>query len=488
MWDKNKYKFEKEFVNDSWKDMQAILDKEMPVKKKKRRGLIILLSILFLAQGFNAIFHWNNREQKAISTNQEKITNNIQKENIETNQEIETKNNIGKEIIETNQHDLSKENIINQGKELINNKITDHVKPKNTNTQNVIKNKHNNKTSNAENRKTKPTDNYSIINNIEINNTSDLIFSSEKKIKSNIEKTEIIIKENIIQQDIIEEENVINQNKENKNKAEFIYLEPIANINFSLDDKSIDKIEKLDFASKEDKENLIIRKNNFGIESGMGFVNKNEWGGKLGFVYTRDINNKLSIHSGLEYHLLKLDLSPEYLTAVENGYAELNESLGTSTELEFLSIENYVNKNPKKILQHKLKIPFSLGYKFHKKWETNIGIGMKINLRTKEIGNLQNGQDALVFVPASFLNDYSAPRIIKPNFDPFGIVGITYYPRNNFGIGLRYDMGMRKRKIVSTEDTSPLSQNMDQLYSPSNNFSGYAKREMNLGLFLRYYF
>ncbi|MGK0389406.1 MAG: hypothetical protein ACI94Y_002146 [Maribacter sp.] len=409
MSDKNIYN--EDFINKGWQDMSAILDKEMPVKKKKRFFILFsfgLLSVIALGLTLvpmrnseigldeiiavqpvvNQLIDINDNSEKIADLN-EKINSDVLVDKYEKTSALKTHSTIEKQN-NTTLIDLSKNSYSNNRNDIV-----------------------------------------TSINKVDINENN--LSIKEELLTTPIIKNESSINANPSITSIVENESlIINQ------RSLINYLDPIA-LNFPLLEN--DKVEEI----KKIPNHFNPKKWNFGIEAGFVFQNKNELGGKIGFVATRHINKKWALHTGLEYnaHFINYGVA-ESAEAFEVADDQLNNG---DNIIEMGNYEALYLNNPTKITSHHLRIPILVAYRFHPSLEVNAGIVNDFNVYSRDRNNmLANPSIGLVFPLATVAES----KTIKPFYDPQASLGLTYYPIKKWGISLRYDHGFIKKEITAT--------------------------------------
>ncbi len=496
MSDNNKYHFEKEFVDHSWGQMRDLLDQEMPEKKKKRR-FFFLFFLLGTLLGVTTLFYFSSEakieathfvDEKGMNDNKSGLADNSSSPVQRKEDEIksENKNDIKIEKASSNK------NINAPGNKSTVKNNKGETKNKNTSREEIKINNYN------INFPSVPLDQQPT------NNLNDkFVVGNPVREENDIRITEGNDEVTPSTYVSLEKSNSVLVNKKNTS----IYLSGLSMNSSWLDDKykeqlNYDELTLIKEESEEKSENDSEKKDKkikFGIEGGMNFVTRKEWGGKIAWVASRKIKEKLYFHFGLEYHMMRWD----YNGVLEGGLVTLgtahNDGSGNPAYQEQLSdYENSLTGNYSKLLLHNIKLPIQFGYRFHQKWEINAGAGITARLgKSKAIfSNTKNNNDLnfpTITDPAdlSFVSNVKSLYKLRTTIDPFITTGISFYPKQNMAIGLRYDMGVLVRKLSfdSGEITVPTAmESTTTTIQAEYLFGGYRKKERNLGLFFRYYF
>ncbi len=467
-----KYNLDKDFLDRSWSDMESLLDKEMPVRKKKRRWLFFLFFLIGISMISISIYSMTDfREDKKLY-----ITDTE-----------EPKDEHAKYVPADKVESLIQNEIENTEKQ--NNSSTPNDPIKNNPEKQLGKNTRSNPVIRKnENIPSRYDLNYSK-KELGVNDRAELeIISIEKKSGNN---SSVIQKNENFQEELIQEiyeENLpsINSVKKNLNPFESeneskqkIELKLMAMIDASIKNKveQIQLIENIvaeieDGKEDEEKEN---KKWSLGIETGFQYSSSDEIGGKLGLSARYRFNSKWNLSLGGEYHLSRIDYSDEYLNVAN---VNLDENL--SPGYEYDSLQNVINNVPKIMRHHKIKIPVMVGYRFSPRWQLDAGMALNVNLKSK---NRDSAQELLGFDPLGTpaQNTSDAPPSITPLLDPQILAGVSYYPVRKLALGIRFDYGLIKRNLSAFDDE--VTQQTQKYDLP-----GWGKRETSLGVFLRYEF
>ncbi len=475
MSDKDTYNFDDNFVEKSWKDMTVLLDKEMPVKKKKRRFLWLFL---FLGISLPVLFYvfsnqktFDNKVSEQVIAHEENIKNselNIIAEENNTSVEL---NNLNKSEIAISNNSTSNSN------EIIKNNSQSNLITKNKNPQNNFN---------------KIVENY----NYNINIPSIALTQNYNK-ENEVVKTTLIpgkVVEKITRQVDEGSGTKINSTIKIVEEKNNYVLNSIDGVKILLENKINEVLQEIVVVNEEEKKSEnedkggMNQKNLWGIEAGFQTQINNEIGGKWGLVYTRKLNNKLNFHTQLEYHISRINYTNVY---IENEEAIFTSNLNESTVGDPNPLDLYqedlknIEKNQLFVWSHKIKVPISLGYKFHSKWEANIGVGCNFNylMKTK---NAISSDDLSADMFTTGQTDPIDKESFDPIFDPQLMGGLSFYPKEKWVIGFRYDLGL-KRRSINVVDRYNLSQLNNQSESVIKTYQ-LKNREMNLGLFARFYF
>jgi hypothetical protein len=423
MSDKNTYN--EDFIDKGWQNMSAILDKEMPVKKKKKRFFILffffgLLSVITF--GITLIPMGNSE-----MTSGEIIAN----ESLE-NQSMDVDNNSG-EIASLNKEIISGNLVREYEKSLT---LKDNLSTKKQENKTLINTSKNNFNKVAMYRgPILPINNKSTINNKPVATS---IINNEFSIKNNSSTTD---KESITkEQTLVKDELSIIDNSKNqlliKDKLiidNYQFVIPIALEFYLLENEKIEEIKKI-------PNHFNPKKWNFGIEAGLVFQNKNELGGKVGFVATRHINKKWALHTGLEYNTHFINYAAEESASIfELSDDQVDNGVSAPAFQNYEAI--YLN-NSTKIISHHLKIPLLMAYRFNSSFEVNAGIVNSFNVYSRE---RNTDPSVVLLIPQVTIKS----KTVKPLYDLQASLGLTYYPTKKWGVSLRYDYGFIKREITA---------------------------------------
>ena len=96
-----KYQFDENLIGEGWSKMNVILDKEMPVEKKKRRAFIFWFSTV---SGIAAtiFLSWLALSYLSVSNKNESKNTLATTQNVEVITEVNTTPNITKSTVENN--------------------------------------------------------------------------------------------------------------------------------------------------------------------------------------------------------------------------------------------------------------------------------------------------------------------------------------------------------------------------------------------------
>lgn len=467
----DKKTYNKDFVDRGWKDMSSILDKEMPVKKKKRRFVFWLFFVGIIAagtvvwMGLNALDSSNIR---AETMEIESVNKDVEKSITNSNINSELNSNLNKDdSVVKYEYTANEGNDIENKNEIVEWSIADEDEVI-SNELNSIKKEINN---NAE-------DYNSNFNIQELKNIESIrhLFKDENKngqegsiieiVKGKIEVLNKSIKTISVASD---KNDFIKENDEAIEKRETIkLLEPIA---FSTTkDVEFFNEESLPFNPK-------FGFWEFGIEAGLVYQNKNELGAKLAFVASKRFKPKWSLHTGLEYNVQFVNYSVD--EQVDNSFADLEtDYMGTGTSLGGINeaLEN-LQQSPTNINSHFIKIPALIGYRFNRSFEITGGIiGSTLVYSGK--GTIGNNQEQSNTSSPNSVLDMNA-REMTPLFDLQSSIGMTYYPNSKWAVNVRYDNGFIQRKIKYKESLTS---------NPELSLKGYNSKNRQLSLSLRMYF
>lgn len=445
--------------------MSAILDKEMPVKKKKKRffllffffGLlgVIALGITFAPVQVNEKIVDGAIADEAIIDSEFSVDDDNDKEIIESH--VVTNNDLVVDEYEKATVLAPKINIEQQEHKISTNNFIG------INYKNEIDGTTENKSFLIDEKTIVEYDNGQSLIRQKVEEEGKLLISNDKLITEN--KLDGFNSGSVV-------ENYDNEISE-RLVDDFRLLEPIA-LNFSLLKNERNEKEKL-------PTNFNYKKWRFGIEGGTVVQNKNEFGGKLGFVTTRHLNKKWAFHTGLEYNAHFINY-----TAAEsaNAFEASNQMDDFGTDVTGVGdYQSIYLDNSTKLNTHFLKVPLLVGYRFHPSFELHGGIVNSFNIYSGE-GNGILASDALVNLGAPENNAAATKKTISPLYDLQVSLGMTYHPSRKWGVSLRYDYGFIRKEI-----TANIPESAYQAASKSSvGIKGYGSHYRLLNLSAKMYF
>lgn len=416
MSDKNTYN--KDFVNRAWEDMSTILDKEMPVRKKKRRFLFLFCFLGIVTCGGIV---WLGL-YSASSANVVSLESN-------SNSSLNSNSNSSSDNILF--YDLDeKVQVLEHGeKELVNPMMGDVAIKALEKTTAVLENTSaaSTRTNESENEKLLESEVFvekaKMTSKILKNEATTIIVTNE-----NDSKTEKLSKPKVLIEEPKTTTEVLIKDK-SKEKEKLHILQPIAFANTTNLEWSEEK--KLPFNSK-------FRRWKFGFETGLVFQNKNEIGGKLAWIANRKMKRNWMFHTGLEYNVQFVNYS-----IIEQAAISMDPPI--NSQLQSMDLLDILQLSPTRINSHFIKIPVLMGYKFNESFELTGGIlgsmvlysGIGFNSAIRDYIGLE-----------AFVNGAFNRKRIAPIFDIQSSIGLTYYPSKKWAINLRYDNGFLQRAIT----------------------------------------
>ena len=308
-----------DLMNKGWDSMAAILEKEMPQKKKKRVALFFWFGLILLGGlGFFYIFS--------------------------------TKNSISKDVKELKTSEKSKDIAENQHQ----------TKTLNTDIQTIKKNKNHISTKNI-----KSTTKGNFINNANENNKIESkiepsILDDYSKNKNYVNNTN----ENVIQKlDAIsgfnEESSTTETDTKEIQRESPIEIIPINNSNI----KPIENQFNTTIPSKYSPIN-IKKNNHFIAEIGINTsILSKKFGFQASVLYNFQMNRKLNLQTGLCY---SYQFSP-YQTLTNYNYDEIQPVFNFAAD---------INTTTYSIKKQQIRIPLGITYQLYKRWNITSGISM----------------------------------------------------------------------------------------------------------------
>ncbi len=393
-------KFNKDFEDFGWSEMQKMLDRELPVAdNKRRRGLVFWLFLIGCLTALG-VYEFN------------------------TNHSVENKNSnsvvINNELKSDNSNSINNENKNN-------NSVVTNNELKNDNS-NSINNKNKNNNSVVINNELK-SDNSSSINNKNKNNNSVVINNrniSPQYFNEKLSHNDAI---DATQGTLIITEQVFTLN----NKP----LKEIKSDSMVINDlKGINPLTKYALIKP-----IFTSKTHWGVTTGIhteGSKIMDGW--QLGFVINRQFKPKLSLSTGLNYRQTKVNGNvPLTYYQVELKGAYTSQSALVPAKRIVLNKLNYS------------ELPFAINYHFNNKWSISTGIKtaylMGAGIMTSSDSTLfvlQNGNNSKL--DASLLSADQSSNVTAlglQRWDFAAIGGLNFKPTKRLELSLRYDFGLK---------------------------------------------
>ena len=392
-------KFNKDFENFAWSEMQKLLDQDLPVtEKKRRRGLVFWLFamvglIAFIGGGGAFIY-------SQLETNKNKLNKNqLAINNVELN-----KNQLAINNVELNKNQLAINNVgLNKNQLAINN---------------------------AELNK-----NQLAINNVGLNSKQLVINNAELNAPLNQTTITKVTPQYLGEKDAIREVSANSQGK-------FISQKVVEKLNINkLNELMIDTL-NLAYSSFIIHHSSFNSKPRFGVETGIhteGYKKIDGW--QLGVVLSKQFRWNWSVSAGLNYR--KTAINSDSLT-----YYQARELSGYNNQVFAQNAVIPANKLTLNRLNY-IELPISLNYSINRKWSITAGIKTAYLARA----NFNISSDSTLF----FLNskassglasaDLASLRDVKllglKRWDFAAIGGIYFKPTDKIQLSLRYDYGFR---------------------------------------------
>ncbi len=417
-----KDKFNKDFEDFGWSEMQKILDHELPVAdKKRRRGLVFWLFLI--------------GSLTALGVYELKIKNlelNVPIKNVVIKND---NSNLIKNEIKNDNSDLINNDIKNNNSTLINNDIKNdnsaliNNEVKNDNLA-LINNDIKNDNSNLINEKLK-NNNSALINN-EIKNNNELNFNFNTPPQYFNEKMDtypIINYTEEIAKQVITVEQVFALTNEP--------LKEIKSDSMAINDlKSINPLTKYALIKP-----IFPTKTHWGVTIGVNTeVSKIVNGWQLGAVINHVFKPKLSISAGLNYRKTQVNgNAPLTYYQVEKNAAYTPQSALVPVKKIVLNQLNYI------------ELPVTINYHFNRKWSVSTGIKAAYLVGA----GIATSSDSTLFVlqtgnstndPSLFAKDQSRGNISAlglQRWDFAAIGGLNFKPTKRLELSLRYDFGLK---------------------------------------------
>ncbi len=353
----NRTNLDKQLTNQGWSQMEAILDREMPAKKR-RRPFILFFWMLGIAILLGTCFWWSTSRDRVEETQKvhEPIANQTNTSQANDLQAEPILNNIQTEK-------LSKKSLPNLPKTTIDQTIKKPIIENTLSTASTI-------------TKSQKEKNQSLTSN----NNKHLL----SKAKNNISTTKTPLSTSIIQTPTIEKKDI------QKTK---IAMPSIANL--AMEQLPV-SILPLDKKVQQFEISNTSKNSNFGIKAGVGHNFNQQANLHLGFTWNRQVNSKFSLETGLHfYHFPKansLSFSSEDLAFADNAFPEESGAAGggfpSQTEIDNTSSgigedttllvstppismdnENFnTNSYRKNNTRQALVLPLQVNYDFKAKW------------------------------------------------------------------------------------------------------------------------
>jgi hypothetical protein len=470
-------KFNKEFEDLGWSQMQKMLDQEMPVAEKKRRRGVLWLFLLSSLMTFSGGFYYFKNKKENVekaqimqSTNKELIV-----ENKELNSPINSINNAefkteNKDKLITdlkNKNNKIEQQIITQSSSFNNDKpqllsnnatleeatLTTRATVKVAPTQNAAP---------LPQHVASPTQQVGAIFTVALVTDAPIVADVPVVKEASLVKNPLIVKEAPLVMDNLPMQTPPQYLNENKD----IYKYDTAEQGMALTQELVLPltINKLGEIKSNDLSELALEKFNRPIVSKNIIRHKSNPkthlslilgvhteggkkidGGQIGLITHTYLDNKWSFFAGLNYRktTVQVDSSTDALV----GYQAVSTTPGTTNilpkSLDLIPV--------KKILLNQLnylELPIGFNYAFNKKMSVTMGIKAAYLFST----NVRISADSSVFFikdmsqKSSYTIDqstnYSVTQLGLQRWDFAAIGGINYSVAKRLQLGLRYDYGL----------------------------------------------
>ena len=391
--DNYNYKPDEQFTNSGWEAMQKKLDKEMPVERKKRRGVIwfYFLGTMLLAGGI-----WFLQFRKYQTTIPE------QKEKVFANSEVDKQE---KQVGNQNQNQNANQNQIDNAQPLNGkNQNQKNIGYENSLTKNeILKSKKEELVNHS--ATPKKSTGQSLYNNKNANNGSSVFEEQNSIAFPEVPFNSTANSAGLISEEVVNE--IVALDNANASR-ESLTMSSISFLKFYLEEKvrqnpEIDmEVLKEKLAKKVERKGTPKRKIELGLNVGALLDVENSQ--RLGGITTASIHfplsKKMGIRTGLGYSLINKDLFYQY---TDQQTAEYYDPITVVSNPPSAAVGN-IDVNTTTIFNlnrfHYLEIPLLFTYEAHKKWQFLLGANasylIKDQLTSVESGfGFLNEADAL---------------------------------------------------------------------------------------------
>lgn len=398
--DNNKNPLDDQFFDQAWENMREALDREMPVKKKRRR---FLPWFYLMAGAVVGLFFWigisslNQNDLEHLTANNSNVSPIVKIDN-----KANTTTSIDLENTQTN-------NTITKNSSIQNEKKSNNV------PQQIITKNHRSTTAIV------PQQNiYNKTNPTTLNNSDNPIPQKNKLINPNIPPLAML--------------NSVNTLLENQEDLLDIKL-------------------KEDYLKIKEPENLCPPKRKIGFEINAGLAYDFSAPKKIGFTTSGlvhfPIGEKWGIKTGLGYSVLAKN---EKFSVSENQEVILAQNNPTTSfadlSLYRLNVqEDYVLKNI-----HYLEIPLAATFEINKKWEILTGVNLSKSIKetltsngTQNFSLIDNDPNTTLELMNVRTNNVGSPNVpdeLWKNDFVSGLLGISWNPSRRLSFNLLFYQGI----------------------------------------------
>ena len=474
----NKHNIDEQFAHESWLNMQSILDKEMPVKRKRRSFFWLWLMsgvILLLVVGL----WW----MQSVEGEQDTTPNELQTQAIVENGEADNKEITKKDNNIITDSTLPKKNAQNQPQLADNTNFqkTNSSAKKNDDLTSILEN---NKSESHENSLSTvshttpsivaPKDNTTSLNNNLIkskskSNASDDLreitleneVDANKKLKS---QTSIADHERKVIEAAADSKSALALNKSDRAERSTPYLSFLSTLPPARLGSRAGSLNELstnfEFTPKlnipiVDLPNNSLKRFRWGVEAGVqsNYINAID-GGYAGVFATYHFHPKWSISGGFRYSLFKYGdkrTKLESLNSFDDAEVTIDPGLADTTGIgtpsnPTMGAENISKGEVYSILTNEarfqaLQLPIQIDYRLSRKW--SIGTGLQVTYLLNGLVKTQPVLNSRFQVLDSNKNTYfnlAIDETIARKWDLSTMASIQFHPFNKWSFGLDYNL------------------------------------------------
>lgn len=208
------------------------------------------------------------------------------------------------------------------------------------------------------------------------------------------------------------------------------------------------------------------------VEGAYNFQSKNEMGISFGLIARHNFKSRFYLETGLLYNVQFL----RYGNSDVNNLFVDAEFSGANTEDE-LAVQDAITNRLSNLNQHYLRIPMHFGYQM--KNGLSFKGGAVASVMLFERNGIAMGQSEDLSLTPPLAESYNVSNSFSSNFEVLGSVGIDYRWKRKWQVGLRYDMGYKLRNF----DLSSVNNNSFRAVT-----TGYNSKVRLLSLSGRMYF
>ena len=437
----DKYKPSKEFTDQSWSQMKALLDKEMPDKgailltpdQGKRNKLFLLLSLLLLLSVAALFIYYQSNSGLSENLNIEK-NDTTELALIQPKQEFNSTNKEAEIGIKKN--------------ETISENTAKNIQKSDLSRLNAVKNNSKRNTVSSKSFNGIKANHFTVKTAIATRNreeTQTTIFEKEIPVNEKIDAGTPFILNSEKYYDTMNENLKEGQKEENQT---VVVLEGIDSRDLELlifeEEQNVEKFADLKKLKNKLPLFAFVGARNYDFSSNIDFV-----AGLETVIGNQD--KKLGLRTGFNY----AQRSTTYLTREETIAQvnfldeEVNDLMAIGSNGPFYEARAELNSNP--IKYHFLEVPIFVDYKLSKKWSLHSGLSAKTLLlsSTQDFGVLNGvggrNRDAALFTGGTESNaqedtniSYFAPR----KFNLGGSVGVNFKATQRLALQARFSQNL----------------------------------------------